>query len=128
MKSENTSTMLVELVSERIKSENISIREASRQIGMAHVTLIRLLEGGTVDLVTVDLVAKWLEVPTAVALGLRDDKCELVDTIVALIQTSPRLAKIFASSKDSLLKGDITPEEMRDIIDYAAFKVFKRGK
>lgn len=118
--------MLRDLVLERVKTRNLSVREAAKEIGVSHVTLGRLLDGGNLDLDTVGLISKWLGMSMANALGVYESDPTLQDTVAALIATKPQLADLFKRAATDLQRGEITPEDMREIIDYATYRFLAR--
>ncbi len=85
--------MLKEILRERVATEGISLRTAAVQIGISHNTLYRTLEGQAIDLDTLTLIARWLEVRPST---LIDAEAGDVASMVALIlEQNPEMVKAF---------------------------------
>ena len=54
--------VLSTLVNEKIRKDWISVREASRQVGVSATTMSRVLEGESVDVDTLIMICSWLGV------------------------------------------------------------------
>jgi len=61
--------LLKDWLANELESRNIrSLREAGRQIGVAHTTIQRILAGASVDVATLEKLATWSGVETTVLL------------------------------------------------------------
>lgn len=118
--------MLKDLVYERIGTRRLSVREASREIGIAHTTLNRFLGGDEMDLKTVEAMAKWMGMTLATALGVVREEGTLSDQVTALIESEPKLAKLFAEAAEDMKKGELSADDFREVIEYAVYKFGKR--
>ena len=118
--------ILARLIEERMAAAGMSLRQASREIGIAHTTLKRILDGEPYDVATAQKIADWLGVPLSPLLdtrGTSQDKDTLAAKIAAVIETQPRLARVFGDAMDRVLKGEVSNEAFRDLAAYAAFKL-----
>lgn len=116
---------LARLIEERMAAQGMSLRQAGREIGIAHTTLKRILEGEPFDVATAQKIADWLGVPLSTLLdteGASDDPDTLAAKIAAVIETEPRLARVFGDAMDRVLNGEMSNEAFRDLAAYAAFK------
>lgn len=116
--------LIQNLMNDRIKTLGISNREAARQIGIAHTTLNRILDGDEYDLATLKRMADWLKVkPSSFLDGETSSPDQLVSQIAALLATYPRLAEIFSEVIARVLQEKISPDTFTDIAAYAAFRM-----
>ncbi|HEX6305121.1 MAG TPA: hypothetical protein VFZ76_13085, partial [Anaerolineales bacterium] len=77
------------------------------------------------DVGTAQKIADWLGVPLSTLLdtgGTPEDKDTLAAKIAAVIETEPRLARVFADAMDRVLSGEMSNKAFRDLAAYAAFK------
>ena len=120
--------MLTRLLDEEMKKRNLSARAASREIGVAHTTIIRILEGQVPDVDTFEKVAKWMGVKPSTLLDgdVEPNKAMLV--IQALLEQEPKLQKIFEDAADDVLGGRLQVNELRDLLKYAAISLDLRRK
>lgn len=119
--------MLQTMINDRMRARGMSVREAAREIGVAHTTLNRLLnEKAEVDLATVRLLAAWLGVSLPTALGIDDDNSDVAVAVTALIEAEPRLADTFVRAAQEVKNGTLTSDDFRDILEYAMFKINSR--
>lgn len=113
--------MLQRLLDERIREKNISIREASRQIGVSHTTLIRIIGGEQCDIPTIAKITNWLGVSMSLVLGQADDN--LATTIAAFAASEPRLAMVLDKAMQRVLQRRMKPETLRDLLAYIAYRI-----
>ena len=115
---------LANLLQEAINKRGISNRAAAQEIGVSHSTVFRIIQGESVDYDTIIQVAKWLGVKPSTlfdADSLTEDA--LASKISALLQTEPQLAEVFEEAADRLAKGQISPDTMRDLVAFAAYRL-----
>ncbi len=117
---------LARLIEERMAAEGMSLRQAGREIGIAHTTLKRILDGEPYDVATAQKIADWLSVSLSTLLdtgGTPEDKDTLAAQIAAVLETEPRLAEVFMRAMERVLNGEMSNETFRDLAAYAAFKI-----
>lgn len=118
--------MLGDLVEERLKERNLSVRKAAERIGIAHTTLTRVIEGHDVDLSTLVSVCRWLGVNPADVLhaeGQLDPRSELASSIAVLVQASPSLTPVFEEILHKFQDGSISSDTVDDLVRYAAYRL-----
>ena len=82
--------MLQELVKEALHSRRKSIRQAASEIGIAHTTLNRIIDGQPYDLDTARKICDWLQVDLATILSLTVNRpTEFFDRLRMCMDFSP---------------------------------------
>ena len=116
--------MLVQLVKTEMDTHHLSIRQAARQIGVAHTTLFRVLNSRPVDLSTLNAVCTWLDInmSTLVATEGRGDDA-VVAKIAVLLQRNPGLKDVLMQELDALEEGTLSEKDMVEILAFIAFRV-----
>jgi len=120
---------LQRLLKEHIDKDHLSMRAAAKQIGVAHTTLIRVINGETYDMPTLQKLAEWLKVtPSSLVDTIEPD--DITMSVALIIAAEPTLAQVFIEAGQHVRDGEITPEELRDLACYAAFRfgIKKRDK
>lgn len=120
--------MLPSLLQNKIKSLGLSNRAAAREIGVAHTTLQRFLDGMAFDMDTVLKICKYLEVSPDVALNSLPEKSQPMNDLVMVLESEPELAKAFYSAISELKEKRLTKEDVIDIVEYVTFKIQTRGR
>jgi len=112
---------LQRLLNEKIDKWHLSMRAAAKQIGIAHTTLIRIINGEKCDMPTLQKIAEWLGVsPSSLVDTIEPD--EITKSIASIISAESTLAQVFIEAGQHVRDGEITPEELRDLAAYAAFR------
>lgn len=120
--------MLQSLVADKMRRERLSARDAARQIGVSHTTIIRMLDGDIPNIENLVAVSKWLGVSLSNALGVASKTNDSVATRVAMIiEAEPRLGNLFSSIVQDFNDGKLGMEDIEDILAYAAFRLSKKG-
>lgn len=116
-----TMTILPSLLRDKIKSMNISEREASRRSGVSPTTIGRILKGESVDVDTLVKVCNWLGVSPSIVLdAYRPDNLEA--RIAAILQARPDLANVFQGVMDRIESDKIPSSVMDDVIAYINYR------
>ena len=119
--------MLVDLLREKMTKEGLSEREVARRVGVAPITVGRLLGGESVELEILEKMCNWLGVSLASALNARgvvDDK--LAAQIALLVESEPELKNLFSNMLKDLSEESLSLNDVREIIRYATFRVSSR--
>jgi transcriptional regulator with XRE-family HTH domain len=119
--------MLAKILDDEMSKRRLSVREAGKVIGVSHTTIARILAGEPADVSTLQKVCDWLGISLASALnseGVGDDA--LAANIAVLLQREPKLAAVFSSMIEQVKEGNLNPNDVRDIVEYANFKIAKR--
>ena len=112
------------LIKDKISTDDVSVRKAAQQIGLAHTTLSRMISGEPYDLKTATKIARWLEVPLTSLLdasGIGDDA--LAAQISLVLQKEPKLTLAFCTAMDRVLRSEVSLDTYRDIIAFAAYRI-----
>ena len=112
------------LLKEAVAKREISVRQAAKEIGVAHTTLGRIIEGDAFDTSTAEKIANWLHVtPSSLldARGVGDDA--LAAQISLLLQTEPGLKEIFQEAIQRVLDGNMSPDTFRELAQYTAYRL-----
>ena len=117
--------MLKTLLERELEKKHLSVRAASREMNVTHTTLHRVLRNEPVDLDTVVILCRWLNVRPSTMLDIeaKDDTVSVSSTIAALIEQDPRLASVFTEMADDLRRGAISTDDVNDVLSYAAYRL-----
>lgn len=83
--------MLQELVKQALHDRRKSIRRAASEIGIAHTTLNRIIDGQPYDLDTAQKICDWLRVDLATILSITvvNRPAEFIDRLTICMDFSP---------------------------------------
>jgi transcriptional regulator with XRE-family HTH domain len=116
--------MLPTIISKELMNRRISIREAARQIGIAHTTLIRILGDKAVDLTTLDQVGKWLQTPVSTLLDVRkEETSSMGQRLEFLIRQNLVLADAMEDLLNKVYGYEIDPQILEEVLAFLAFKI-----
>lgn len=115
--------MIRKLLIDEIKWRGLSVRGAAKEIGVAHTTLIRLLDNMPVDLETLRKVCSWLNVEIATVLNSpeRSDK-GLLEKFTVVLERNPGLYRLF---EDYYNKTENSEVSLLDLEEILAFMIFR---
>jgi transcriptional regulator with XRE-family HTH domain len=120
--------ILSKLINDEIGRKGLSFRAAAREAGVAHSTIIRASRGEPVDIDILIKICAWLQVdPSNIIGGMVEGDSALVRNLAILIQKQPKLASTFTNLLAEFLSGGMTEEEVRDVINYASYKMSMRS-
>lgn len=120
--------MLRSLLAEKMRKEQISARDAARQIGVSHTTVNRVLDGDIPNVENLVAISNWLGVTVATALGVETGtKDDVAARVALLIEAEPRLKQLFGSLVKDYREGRLTSEDIEDIFAYAAYRIQRKG-
>ncbi len=114
--------MLAKLLGNRVRERGISVREASRQIGVAHTTIIRIMNGKPADIDTLEAVCKWMGVKVSDVLEVNTTG-SVASKIALLVERIPALGTTLTQAVAAVEAGDISDEDLREIVQYAMYKI-----
>ena len=116
--------LLQVLLQETINKRGASIRGASRQIGVAHTTINRILRGESADIDTLVAICKWIEVQPSQILDSRQEGSEGLGAKIAVVtEMYPQFTEVFAEAMDRLERGEISSDVVADLIAYASYRL-----
>lgn len=102
-------------------NQGMTEREIGREVGVAHTTIGRILDGENIAAATLEKVAAWLETnPAELAYGDVSDVSKAISVIIA---QEPALKEIFIQLAERMEAGDISPEIARELIRYTAWRL-----
>lgn len=118
--------MLINILTHKIQEEHISMREAARQIGIAHTTLQRFLAGKPYDMDTVLNICKFLDIAPEAALNSLTNNTDRYNDLVIVLQSEPYIAHVLLTSIEDYRANRLTKEDLLQIMEFVAFKIQSR--
>lgn len=123
--------MFRQILENEITKRKISVRDAAREIGISHTTLIAARDGTRrVDMDTALAIARWAGVPLSTIVMEADPVTykdnALIQAILMVIEAAPDLKEVFVNAAEELQNGTLTMGDFRDIVEYAGYKIRTR--
>ncbi|PKN99557.1 MAG: hypothetical protein CVU42_07540 [Chloroflexi bacterium HGW-Chloroflexi-4] len=119
--------MIIMLLKEELKKKGLSARGAALEIGVAHTTIIRLLDGRPVDLETLRKVCSWLNVDVATILNSPDkDEKSLVDKFACILQKNPGLRELFNEYYAKMEHHEVSLLDLEEVLAFMVFRAYYR--
>ena len=116
--------MLQKVLHEAMRDRSLSSRQASKEIGVAHTTVLRVLDGQLPSHTTLIKVAAWLGTPAqAFALLGREGNEGIAAQLMVLLDKNKELAEQFGKVLTAYNDGKIGEAEVEDIIRYISFRL-----
>ena len=124
--------MLQRVLQDEMGRRHLSYRDAAKEIGTTHNTIMRILAGEQINLETLIKISEWSGIGISNLLGMQeteDDKA-VQKLVSALVESEPGLKEVFVEAYRSFLDGDVNSGDFRDIAAYAAYRlsIKKRGR
>lgn len=121
-------SMFRTILDNELEQRDMSIREAAREIGISHTTLIAARDGTrTLDVGTALKIAKWVGVPLSTLVEEANpeefEKNSLFQALQLVLQAAPELEQTFRIAADELAAGTLSLSDFKDITEYAAYKI-----
>ena len=113
---------LEKLLLDKMRSRNMSLREAAREVGVSHTTISRTLMGKHTDMETLEAIARWLEVPLSSVLDVRSDT-DVRNRITFLVNSCPQLESALSDLFDKFSRGDIGVAVLEEIASFIAYRL-----
>jgi DNA-binding Xre family transcriptional regulator len=119
--------MIRTLLQDEIRKKGLSIRAAAQQIGVAHTTVIRLLDDQSVDLETLRKICSWLNVEVGTILN-SPDKTEksIVEKFSCILQKNPGLHQLFDEYYAKMEYCEISMLDLEEILAFMVFRMYYR--
>jgi transcriptional regulator with XRE-family HTH domain len=114
---------LGQFLREELAARHMTIRQLALELKMSHATVTRALAGQPVDIETAILFCNWLGVNLSDLFDPDPSVDNLARQLAVLINREPDLAKAFTNAMQKVDAGEISTEDIRDIIEYATFKL-----
>lgn len=116
--------MLAGILKDELSKRGLSTRDAARQIGVAHTTVARILNNVPVDIGTLRKVCDYLGLQVSSVLNVEDKSpLGLASKIALVVEKQPELGKVFSDAVDAVVNGELTNDDLADIVGYAAYKI-----
>lgn len=119
--------MIKKLMAEEMKKKGLSIRAASQEIGIAHTTIIRILDDLPIDLETMKKICTWLEVDITSVLNT-DDRSEksLIEKFAIILQRNPNLYHLFDEYYSKMEYKEVSMLDLEEILAFMVFRAYYR--
>jgi len=119
--------MLRKLLIDEIKWRGLSVRAAAQEIGVAHTTVLRLIEGKPGDLETMRKVCSWLNVEMATILSSheRSEKA-LAEKFAIIMERNPGLYQMFEGYYEKTETKEIDLRDLEEILAFLIFRTYYR--
>ena len=116
--------MLAKVLREALEERNMSSRKAASEIGVAHTTVIRIMEGQSPSHTTLKKIGEWLGTPEqAFALLDRDGASGIAAKLMIFLTKNPALGDKFENMIDGYEQGEVSDADMDDILGYIAYRL-----
>ena len=110
-----------------MKGEDLSLRTAASQIGIAHTTLARILRGETTDIGTLQLTCEWLGIPLSTILDVMGDTGDTAENnfnrLRLMVEAHPELAELLGELTKRYEAGNIDDVALQEIVNYATWRL-----
>jgi transcriptional regulator with XRE-family HTH domain len=120
--------MFPTLLKTTLDERNLSIREAARQIGISHTTLIAVINDKRnfdyCNIGTLKQICAWMGVPVTIVLDESIDP--IYGLLVATITENPELKKLYNQMVIEIATGNLTYLDIQSIINYIEFILSKK--
>jgi len=111
--------MLRQLVVEELRRRNISLREAGRQAGVAHTTIVRLMDDSqNYRMSTVEKVADWLGVSTSDLVGNSTS-----EQLMTFLDKHPALRMALDEALEKYRLEEVPYNVIEDILNYITYRL-----
>lgn len=114
--------MLQELVKQALHDRHKSVRQAASEIGIAHTTLNRIIDGQPFDLDTARKICDWLRVDLATILSITVNRsAEFIDRLTICMDFSPSFRNALEVLVSNFEKGKIDATVLDQIANFMQF-------
>jgi len=116
--------MLQTILKTEIQTRGVSVREAARQIRVAHTTLLRVLQGDQIDLETLTKICNWLGVSPAIVLNFEYSNAgSLADELKVFLANNPELEAALSQAIRMVENLHIKRSILDDLLAYITFRI-----
>jgi len=116
---------LANLVKVKMEEENLSLRKAGKQAGVAHTTIDRVLKGLDVDLSTVEKISRWVGIPVSDAIDLKNAEEGFQGEIATLIALNPEFKEVFSALAKAITQGNISTDILIELTGFTSYRLQK---
>lgn len=112
------------LITEKLSRERRSVRSAAREVGIAHTTLQRIIDGEPFNYETAVKLSKWLEMPVSQVVNIEGDNTTALATqIASVLRAEPKIATALSEGIERVLSGQMSQERLRELLAYMAYSL-----
>jgi transcriptional regulator with XRE-family HTH domain len=117
--------MLSSYLREKLGKEGASVRQAARDIGVSHTTILRVLDDQPIDVGTLIKVCDYVGVAPAYVLNsLSGDKSiSLRNKMDLIVQRYPRVQAVFDEAIRRLENGEVSQQAVDELLSFAAYRL-----
>lgn len=113
------------LVKFKMKQENLSLRQAGKQAGVAHTTIDRVRNGDPLDFDTVKKISEWVGIPVSSAVDVGEMKAPMVDEVAAMFSMKTEFSEVFGKIANKIKSGELSSDILTEITAFASFRMEK---
>jgi len=121
------SKALKNLVEMKMKQENLSLRKAGDQAGVAHTTIDRVIKEESIDMETMEKVCNWLGVPLGAILDEEVKGTERLQHIATLFSMNDEFERVFSEIAMKIKSGTLDRDIITEITSFASFRLHERA-
>ena len=114
---------LQELVKTKLKQENLSLRKAGKHANVAHTTIDRVLKGEQVDLVTIEKICAWLNIPVSKVLDIKREESTYKSDFPGLIALYPELGEVLVELAVEITQHNMDPTILSEIAGFISYRM-----
>jgi len=116
--------MLQTILENEIRTRGISVREAARQIKVAHTTLLRVLRGEQIDFGTLTKICAWIGISPANVLNSEYSIGEhLADELKMFLDNNPELSAALNRVIHEIKSRQLKRTVLDDLLAYITFRI-----
>lgn len=121
------SSKLSTLLKEKMERESLSTRDVAKITGLSHMTVYRAARGDNLDIDTLQVLARFLGINFRELLDIEiAGESHLGQKLSYILSIYPELSETFSRVLDELDAGTLNLSDVRDIVDYAIYRITKR--
>lgn len=114
-----------DLVKKKMEEENLSLRTAGKQAGVAHTTIDRVIKGESVDLSTMEKISQWVGIAVSDALDMKNKEEGIKGEIATLIALNPEFEEVFSAIASEIAKGNLSTDILIELTGFASYRLQK---
>jgi predicted DNA-binding protein (UPF0251 family) len=121
--------MIQDLLAKAIADRKVGVRKAAKEMGIAHTTLYRMLNGEPVDMKSMEKAADWMGISlkTLLEATLSDSGAgegKNTQALVAMVvERCPGLGELFEEIADGIAKGELTDDDLYVVAEFTAYRL-----
>ncbi len=111
------------MLRDEVEKRHMSVRQLALELKMSHATVTRVLAGQPVDIETTVEICNWLGVSVADVYDADPSVRGVANRRAVLLTREPELNAVFTAALDEVDAGNMSSDDLRDIVEYATFKL-----